>query len=326
MAHATNRIEMLAKALKRARPDFTLHNSRAFARAVIDAPADVFGDKPLTFLPTDQASSNFWQDASDSANPSTSAELYGFENGAPVEGAHAETGRYFTSYVQGVDARPGDVVVGDQGTGIVLGEGMILDSSGVVHSAPSDGAFTIADSDDEQRHRGEVLDVLLPLFGLEITSPYASRLDKVLTPTFRAPRGISDTKALSEHLRCSADAHASFLFEAIDDWFGEPGPLTLRRLQSRYRNCDPGYLDSVRTWLDAYLRGDHSGVQPEPYSFEVGDLIVDERGRVLTVVDRCTATYSDSGRSPSYKVRNVAGSAAAFLTKRTCDDAPAGGG
>lgn len=53
MASATNRTEMLAKALMRARPDFTLHNARVFSRAVIDAPQNVFRDKPLRFLPND---------------------------------------------------------------------------------------------------------------------------------------------------------------------------------------------------------------------------------------------------------------------------------
>lgn len=53
MASATNRTEMLAKALIRARPDFTLHNARVFARTVIDAPENVFGSKPLRFLPND---------------------------------------------------------------------------------------------------------------------------------------------------------------------------------------------------------------------------------------------------------------------------------
>ncbi|KRQ24257.1 MULTISPECIES: FtsK/SpoIIIE domain-containing protein [Mycobacteroides] len=53
MASATNRTEMLAKALMRARLDFTLHNARVFARAVIDAPESVFGAKPLRFLPND---------------------------------------------------------------------------------------------------------------------------------------------------------------------------------------------------------------------------------------------------------------------------------
>ncbi len=51
MSAATNRTERLAKALKDARPDFTLHNARVFSRAVIEAPDDVFGAKPLTFLP-----------------------------------------------------------------------------------------------------------------------------------------------------------------------------------------------------------------------------------------------------------------------------------
>ncbi len=53
MASATNRTEILAKALKHARPDFTLRNARIFARAVIDAPANVFCAKPLKFLPQD---------------------------------------------------------------------------------------------------------------------------------------------------------------------------------------------------------------------------------------------------------------------------------
>ncbi|WP_071288669.1 hypothetical protein [Mycolicibacterium llatzerense] len=51
MSSATNRTELLAKALKKCRPDFSLHNARVFARAVIDAPDGVFGAKPLTFLP-----------------------------------------------------------------------------------------------------------------------------------------------------------------------------------------------------------------------------------------------------------------------------------
>ncbi|SKT51690.1 FtsK/SpoIIIE family [Mycobacteroides abscessus subsp. massiliense] len=53
MASATNRTEMLAKALIRARPDFTLHNARVFARTVIEAPENVFESKPLRFLPSD---------------------------------------------------------------------------------------------------------------------------------------------------------------------------------------------------------------------------------------------------------------------------------
>lgn len=54
MTSATNRTERLAKALKDSRPDFTLHNARVFARSVIEAPEDVFGAKPLTYLPQDQ--------------------------------------------------------------------------------------------------------------------------------------------------------------------------------------------------------------------------------------------------------------------------------
>ncbi|KMV19614.1 hypothetical protein ACT17_06095 [Mycolicibacterium conceptionense] len=82
MAHATNRTEMLAKALKRAREDFSLHNARVFARSVIEAPPDVFAAKPLTFLPLDQSSSYRWRAAAESArnaeelvDPNAAAEL-----------------------------------------------------------------------------------------------------------------------------------------------------------------------------------------------------------------------------------------------------------
>ncbi|BBY54010.1 hypothetical protein [Mycolicibacillus koreensis] len=51
MVSSTNRTDRLAKALKDARPDFTLHNARGFARAVIDAPHQVFAAKPLSYLP-----------------------------------------------------------------------------------------------------------------------------------------------------------------------------------------------------------------------------------------------------------------------------------
>ncbi len=54
MSSATNRTELLAKALKQCRPDFSLHNARVFARTVIDAPDGVFGAKPLRFLPGGQ--------------------------------------------------------------------------------------------------------------------------------------------------------------------------------------------------------------------------------------------------------------------------------
>lgn len=51
MASPTNRTERLVKALKDSRPDFTLHNARVFARAVIEAPDGAFGEKPLSYLP-----------------------------------------------------------------------------------------------------------------------------------------------------------------------------------------------------------------------------------------------------------------------------------
>ncbi|KXO93034.1 Uncharacterised protein (plasmid) [Tsukamurella tyrosinosolvens] len=86
MAHATNRTEMLAKALKRAREDFSLHNARAFARSVIEAPPDVFAAKPLTFLPLDQSNSTPWRAAAEAAAP--------FDPTVQTPGRFAPSSRY----------------------------------------------------------------------------------------------------------------------------------------------------------------------------------------------------------------------------------------
>ncbi|OHU52341.1 hypothetical protein BKG82_18935 [Mycobacteroides chelonae] len=56
MSSATNRTERLAKALKDARPDFTLYNARVFARELIGSPEGVFGMKPLAILPREARS------------------------------------------------------------------------------------------------------------------------------------------------------------------------------------------------------------------------------------------------------------------------------
>lgn len=92
MAHATNRTEMLAKALKRAREDFSLHNARVFARSVIEAPSDVFAAKPLTFLPLDQSNSNPWRAAAEAVAGDPAQRYDPVDRGEP--GRFAASGRY----------------------------------------------------------------------------------------------------------------------------------------------------------------------------------------------------------------------------------------
>ncbi|WP_336794217.1 AAA family ATPase [Gordonia malaquae] len=51
MATSSTRRDTLVRALRGARPDFTLTNARSFADLVIAAPGDVFKASPLTFVP-----------------------------------------------------------------------------------------------------------------------------------------------------------------------------------------------------------------------------------------------------------------------------------
>ncbi len=53
MATSSTRRDTLVRALRGARPDFTLTNARSFADLVIAAPGDVFKASPLTFVPRD---------------------------------------------------------------------------------------------------------------------------------------------------------------------------------------------------------------------------------------------------------------------------------
>lgn len=53
MATSSSAINRVAKALQGLRPDFTLTNARTFATHIADAPAGVFGAKPLAYLPGD---------------------------------------------------------------------------------------------------------------------------------------------------------------------------------------------------------------------------------------------------------------------------------
>lgn len=109
MSSATNRTERLAKALKDARPDFTLHNARVFSRAVIEAPEAVFAEKPLTFLP----SATDLKDVTDSATRTEPAA----DSAIPVHPAHA---------------RAGDIVTIDGVSAIYMGSGTALTADGSV--------------------------------------------------------------------------------------------------------------------------------------------------------------------------------------------------
>lgn len=152
MASATNRTERLAKALKETRPDFTLHNARVFARAVIDAPSDVFGGRPLTFLPREQGAVSAellrgtWpqgiadDEAENLGGAGPHAVLSGRGGAAksfgavvPIDSAHPDFFRLDSAAtaesapISPADARPGDLVVQPGGaSGIYLGNGLVF--------------------------------------------------------------------------------------------------------------------------------------------------------------------------------------------------------
>lgn len=122
MSSATNRTERLATALKESRPDFTLHNARVFARAVIEAPEGTFGAKPLRYLPQKQSAASPRRSSHERAHdlsaagvslPSRAELLRDTGNGAQP--------------VAVVDARPGDLVVAPMGErSLYLGNGQVL--------------------------------------------------------------------------------------------------------------------------------------------------------------------------------------------------------
>lgn len=127
MSSATNRTERLAKALMEARPDFTLHNARAFARGVIEAPEAVFGSKPLTIMPR--------EDSSIPGLPRV-GEPHDTNNGA-VQHVDSGAAFYRPGTVGGMPAPippssavPGDLVVQQGGTsGQYLGDGRMSPSA-----------------------------------------------------------------------------------------------------------------------------------------------------------------------------------------------------
>nr|WP_172692671.1 ATP-binding protein [Mycolicibacterium sp. CBMA 213]AVN58480.1 hypothetical protein B5P44_p00185 [Mycolicibacterium sp. CBMA 213] len=156
MSSATNRTELLAKALKQCRPDFTLYNARVFARAVIDAPDGVFGAKPLTFLPARQgdvgrvsrdeppiAGTNLHGPLPAAAGPRVTGEVLV----EPIPDSGAEMYRLPAPEVGGAaapislsDAVAGDVVVQADGrSGIYLGNGkmVVSDAAGAAEAIVS---------------------------------------------------------------------------------------------------------------------------------------------------------------------------------------------
>ncbi|WP_162625568.1 hypothetical protein [Mycolicibacterium llatzerense] len=145
MPAATNRTDRLVKALKESRPDFTLHNARIFARAVIDAPDGTYGAKPLVFLPRDPGALSAAVKTADAVVAelvdNRSEGMPASADGAPklllfdgrVVDFDAEAAEYQRLNavdtapvpIAAHDARPGDFVVRPEGMALYLGRDQV---------------------------------------------------------------------------------------------------------------------------------------------------------------------------------------------------------
>ncbi|MEN4465451.1 hypothetical protein ABFV47_14460 [Mycolicibacterium fortuitum] len=131
MASTTDRTERLVKALKAARPDFTLHTARVFAQAVIEAPDNIYAASPLTFLRgvTDESDNHQRPDRQDSGGrPSTEVDMPGGKLLFPSVNAAQLAQLLGTAH-----PRSGDLVVGPAGTvtAIVIGPETVFDGEHV---------------------------------------------------------------------------------------------------------------------------------------------------------------------------------------------------
>ncbi|CPW53007.1 hypothetical protein [Mycobacteroides abscessus] len=261
MASATNRTEMLAKALMRARPDFTLHNARVFSRAVIDAPQNVFRDKPLRFLPNDSDNDSpvrfpldefaqvggphgaimgipgYWKprvtrfaEPRDHTPHARRDALAGTQR--PSKAAAA------WSQVALTDARPGDLILDPGGDvlGVVVADGQVyadgtwkplpevIQTGGSVHRLDVRHGDPLAELKPGDA-RASMLAQLLPLFGWDPTSAEAMFLDKILAEDFRIPRGINSLPELIRWLDTAGEPEALRLRKMLRFWITDPSPL-----------------------------------------------------------------------------------------------------
>lgn len=295
MASATNRTEMLAKALMRARPDFTLHNARVFSRAVIDAPQNVFRDKPLRFLPNDSDNDGpvrlpldefaqvggphgaimgipgYWKprvtrfaEPRDHTPHARRDALAGTQR--PSKAAAT------WSQVALTDARPGDLILDPGGDvlGVVVADGQVsvggrwkplpevIQTGGSVHRVDVRHLDPLAELKPGVA-RASMLAQLLPLFGWEPTSAEAIFLDKVLAEDFRKPRGIETLPELVHWLDTAGEPEARQLREVLRFWITDPSPFAPTKIDIREPN-PPASTDTskARSMIET-LAGNHRG-------------------------------------------------------------------
>ncbi|MBE5465145.1 MULTISPECIES: hypothetical protein [Mycobacteroides] len=293
MASATNRTEMLAKALMRARPDFTLHNARVFSRAVIDAPEIVFGAKPLKYLPRDtdhdgpvrfpldefaqvggphgaiMGIPSYWKprvtrfaEPRDHTPHARRDALAGTQR--PSKAAAA------WSQVALTDARPGDLILDPGGDvlGVVVANGQVsvggswkplpevIQAGGSVHRVDVRHLDPLAELKPGDA-RACMLAQLLPLFGWEPTSAEAIFLDKVLAEDFRKPRGIETLPELVRWLDTAGEPEARQLREVLRFWITDPSPSAPTKIDIREPN-PPASTDTskARSMIET-LAGSH---------------------------------------------------------------------
>lgn len=268
MASATNRTEMLAKALMRARLDFTLHNARVFARAVIDAPESVFGAKPLRFLPNDTDGEGPVRLVLDEFTQAAerSAPALNPDNGRPSNSDSS------WPPVALNDVRPGDLIL-DQGgdvLGVVVADGQVsvqgtwkplpevLHTGGSVHRVDVRHVDPLAELTPGDA-RACMLAQLLPMFGWEPTSAEAMFLDKILAEDFRIPRGMNSLPALIRWLDTAGEPEARRLREMLRFWITDPSPFAQTKIDIREPKPHASTDTSKTRSMIETLAGSHWG-------------------------------------------------------------------